>query len=200
MKAALAALLLAAPAAAQPLPSLFVVTGVQPGHALNVRAAPEPGAPVIGRLAADATGIEVTARDATGAWGAVNVGEGAGWAALRYLAAAPGGWQPGALPAGLRCFGTEPFWSLAFDAGTARLATPEGERTLKVQAILDTGVPDDPRRAVVLDDAISEATATITPAACSDGMSDRRFGLQVLTVLHDAGAPRLLSGCCSLGR
>ncbi len=70
---------LVAPAAAAPsLPALFSVTGVGAGDKLNVRAAPDPKAEVVGALAPDAEGIEVVGLDPTGEWGRVNVGEGAG--------------------------------------------------------------------------------------------------------------------------
>lgn len=201
MRGRVALLLLALPGAAlgQGLPSRFDVSGVSAGDGLNVRAAPTTAAPVIGTLAADARGVEVVAKDPTGAWGAVNAGEGAGWVALRFLAEESGVWVPGGLPAGLRCLGTEPFWSLVPEGASARLETPEATTTFAVTA-LDLGVPGDPRRALLLSGEGASATATITPQACSDGMSDRRFGLETLVVLTEAGsASRLLSGCCTLG-
>jgi uncharacterized membrane protein len=41
-------------------------------------------------------------------------------------------------------------------------------------------------------------TATIAPRVCSDGMSDRTFGLETLVILAGEAGPRLLSGCCSI--
>jgi uncharacterized membrane protein len=181
------------------LPSLHDVTGVAADDALNVRAGPTTDAPVVGTLAPGATRIEVVAVDPSGHWGAVNLGESAGWAALRYLTERPDAWTPGALPESLSCFGTEPFWSLRRRAETMVFETPEGARTLAIAAALDTGIAGDVRRAVELADGIIRATATIAPGACSDGMSDRRFGLATMVVIAEGGgAPRLLTGCCSI--
>lgn len=193
------ALTLGGAAAAQGLPALHDVTGVAAGDALNVRSGPAPDAPVIGTLAPDATGIEVVAIDATGGWARHNLGEGAGWSALRYLAARPGQWQPGEVPASLSCFGTEPFWSLRREDGTMVVEIPEVRRVLDSETALDAGIPGDPRRALVLAGATTRITATVTPAACSDGMSDRAFGLAAMVVLQEEKAvPMLLTGCCSI--
>jgi uncharacterized membrane protein len=195
---ALALIAIAAPAAAQPLPQLHAVTGVTPGDVLNIRAAPDADGAIIGSLAADATAVEVTARDPSGAWGRVNASEGAGWVALRYLAPGAPAWSPGTLPSGLACLGTEPFWSLAPTAdGGAVYSTPEaGERRLALAAH-DTGIDGDPRRLLAATAPGLALTAAITPADCSDGMSDRAFALEILLLVEDP-APRLLAGCCSI--
>ncbi len=203
MKALPALLLLLAAgggaAAAPALPALHDVRGVAAGDVLNVRAGPTTDAPVIGTLAPDATAIEVVAIDATGGWAQHNLGEGAGWSALRYLAERPGQWAPGALPPTLACFGTEPFWSLRREDGAMVVEIPEVRRVLGSEAALDTGIPGDPRRALVLTGATTRITATLTPAACSDGMSDRAFGLGAMVVLEEEKAvPMLLTGCCSI--
>lgn len=194
---ALATVLMPLSAGAGTLPSRFDVTGVAGGDALNVRAEPTIAAPVLATLAADARGVEVVAVDPSGRWGRVNAGEGSGWVALRYLREEPGVWQAGALPSGLRCFGTEPFWSLVPEGRTARIDRPEGSASFALEA-LDLGLSADARRALLLRSETAAATATITPEVCSDGMSDRLFGLAVLVVVEDTDAPRLLSGCCSI--
>jgi uncharacterized membrane protein len=196
----LALLLLASPAwGAEPaLPGLFEVSGVAPGDVLNVRAAPDAAAEIIGGLVAGATGIEVVGLDPSGRWGRVNTGERGGWAAMRYLAPGPDVWREGGLPASLRCFGTEPFWSLAPEGGAAVFATPEApERRLALAAVLDASVPADPRRALIAEGEGMRLVATIAPGACSDGMSDRAFGLTAAVVV-EAEAPALLTGCCSV--
>jgi uncharacterized membrane protein len=202
--AALALLLLGGPAAAAddlPLPGLYDVTGVAAGEVLNLREAPDAGAAVVGSLAADARGIEVVARDASGRWGQVNTGERAAWAALRYLAAEPDGWKSGALPPGLSCYGTEPFWSLRPDGRVAAFTTPEGGKdALDLAAVLDIGLDGDPRRALIATGPDRRLTATILPAPCTDGMSDRAYGLDVTIVVEGSGEPRMLTGCCSLAR
>lgn len=195
---ALAFLLAHGAAAAPILPSLFDVTGVSTDDVLNVRAAPDADAPVIGSLAPGATGIEVVALDPTGRWGEVNVGETAGWAALRYLAERPDVWKPGALPASLACSGTEPFWTLRVRDGHAGFEMPDARRPLSELDALGTGIPGDVRRVLVASDAAARLTATITPQSCGDGMSDRAFALSAMLVVEVGDDRRLLTGCCSI--
>jgi uncharacterized membrane protein len=71
---------------------------------------------------------------------------------------------------------------------------------MALSAALDIGIDGDPQRALVAEDADGRLTVGITPAACSDGMSDRAFGLAALVVREGGGAAELLTGCCSLGR
>jgi uncharacterized membrane protein len=194
-------LALAGPARAgeRSLPALFEVIGVSQGDVLIVRAAPDPSAQVVGTLAPDARGIEVVGLDPSGRWGQVNTGERSGWAAMRYLGRGPGAWEDGTLPEHLRCFGTEPFWSLEPGEAAARFATPDApDRELALRAVLDTGIPGDPRRALIAEGEALRLTASIAPAACSDGMSDRAFGLSAAVVIEGAAAPWLLVGCCSI--
>lgn len=197
-------LALAGPAAATQeyvLPTRFDVTEIAEGDMLNVRAAPDGGAEIIGTLAPDATAVEVVAHDRTGRWGQINTAERSGWVAMRFLAYRTDVWQPGRLPEGLRCLGNEPFWSFAAKEGAVVLAEPgEADRRLPLASVLDTGVPGDPRRALVAEAEGLRLTATLTPQACSDGMSDRAYGLSTLAVREQAGGAGLLAGCCTLGR
>ena len=196
---ALVLLCLAGTATAAPvLPSLHDVTGVAPGHVLNVRSGPTTAASVIGTLAHDATAIEVVAVNPTGRWGQVNVGEGAGWASLGFLAEQPEVWKPGALPGHLSCFGTEPFWNIRKSDAGAVFQTPEAEQSFAAVTALDTGIPGDVRRALILAEGRLRITFTINPQSCSDGMSDRVFGLGTLVIVEDGDGPRLLTGCCSI--
>jgi uncharacterized membrane protein len=193
-----AALLAASAALAQPavLPSLFDVAGIAPTEVLNIRGGPDVSEPVIGRLAADARDIEVVALDPTGVWGLVNAGERAGWVALRFLREQPEIWRPGSLPAGLVCLGTEPFWSLRPEGDALVYDTPEAGPVSFPFTALDIGAPDDVRRALVAGE--TGPIAAITPRVCSDGMSDRAFGLEALLILGSEDGPRLRNGCCSI--
>jgi uncharacterized membrane protein len=197
-----AALLASAPAFAQPgypLPTLFDVSSVGPGDALNVRAAPGTGAEIVGTLQSDARGVEVVELDASGQWGQINTGERAGWVAMRFLAPQPDVWQGDVLPAGLGCFGTEPFWSVEIASDRVVLSAPDAtDRSMAVVAMLGPGAAQDPRRAVVAEDAEGRLTLTMTPAACSDGMSDRAFGLAGMVLREGSGGRDLLAGCCSV--
>ncbi|CAN5800516.1 hypothetical protein BH23PSE1_BH23PSE1_03970 [soil metagenome] len=181
------------------LPTLFDVIDVAADDVLNIRAEPSARAEIFGALAPDAERIEVVAHDASGRWGQVNTGERAGWVAMRYLAYRTDVWEPGRLPAGLRCLGTEPFWSLSLGNGQATFAAPaEPETTARIAAVLDTGVFRDPRRAVLAEGDGFRMTAALTTEACSDGMSDLAYGLTTMVVVEDAAGPALLAGCCRI--
>ena len=205
--ARMGALLLAAgiftgPAAATQeyiLPTLFDVAGVGPGDVLNIRATPSAKAEIIGAIPHDATGIEVVAQDPTGRWAQVNIAGRSGWVALRYLEYQVGVWESGELPEGLRCLGTEPFWALEPEGDRVVFSTPDApDRELSLEAVLGTGIFRDPRRALIARGPERRLTATIVPTACSDGMSDRAYGLETGIVLEGWEEPRLLVGCCSI--
>lgn len=184
---------LALPLQAEILPALHDVTGVAADDVLNIRAAPEAGAEVIGTLAPDATGVEVLSR--TGDWGLVNTGERSGYVAMRYLARADGpDWS--ALEAPLTCLGTEPFWSLQIDpkTGETRFQTPEDEKA-RIAPITASwpALPWSQSAAIALPDGL----AVLAPAECSDGMSDRAYGIAADLFLTGPERTRL-SGCCRL--
>ena len=186
-------------ARAETLPALHDVTGVSAGDVLNVRAEPTASALVIATLPPDATGIEVVER--RGNWGLVNVGEAAGWAYLKYLAPrADAPWF--GVTSTLRCFGNEPFWSLtvAPGAGDVRREEPgEPETRLKLGAVSGAG-----GRASIAFGAAGQpgGDLVLTGARCSDGMSDRQFGIAVTGTLRPglsgAAEPAQLQGCCSV--
>ena len=189
-------LALAVPVHASDLPALFRVSGVQAGDLLNVRAGPGVGFAVIDALA-PASRIEVVALSPDGRWGLLNSGEQSGWAAMRFLTREEGeGWQSGARP--LACFGTEPFWrvNLFLPTHRAEVFFPgEGgfELVLDTAPLPATAFP--PTLAIPFSGA-REGVAVLRGALCSDGMSDRRFGIEAqLYWRGDAGG---LSGCCML--
>ena len=179
-----------------PLPALYSVTGVAADDVLNVRAAPDGSANVIGELAHDRTGIEVVALSREGKWAQVNIGEGAGWTSMRFLMPAPAPTTILGLPAGLQCFGTEPFFDITFfDEMNLILSTPETETghaiTANSPAPEFVNLPETGFRFAWRQNR-DIVTAHILPGVCSDGMSDRRYGLHYI---DDQG---LRQGCCSL--
>lgn len=178
---------------AEVYPALHDVTGVAADDVLNIRAEASADAPVIGTLVPDATGVEVVA--VQDGWAVVNTGEGSGFAALRFLARADAPDWP-TLEGPLTCVGTEPFWSLQIDPGLAetRFQTPEDEAPRS--APIGTswpGLPWSQAAAIALPDGI----VVLTPAACSDGMSDLSYGIAADLFLTRGDRPRL-SGCCRL--
>lgn len=198
---ALALILTASPARATReyvLPTLFDVARVAADDVLNIRAEPDAAAAVIGTLAPDATRIEVV--EERGAWARINAGEGTGWVHARYLDYRTDVWPEQGLPEGWRCFGTEPFWEVSARDGALVLDGPAmtpGRHP--IGAVLSTGAFRDPTRVVLA----RGLEVTSTPQLCSDGMSDRLFGLRALVVLRGGaggqdGAQRLLDGCCTI--
>lgn len=195
-------LVAAAPAAATQeyiLPTLFDVTGVAANDVLNIRAAPSASAAILGTLSPHARDIEVVGYDQTGRWARINTGERSGWAALRYLSYQVDVWTPGTLPPTLHCLGNEPFWSFRPSGDAVVFSTPEmPESVMQIRQVLATGVFRDPRRSVSAQSDSRRLTAVIVPMACSDGMSDRSYGLDVTVILEGPGSTRLLAGCCSI--
>jgi uncharacterized membrane protein len=187
--------LAALPLQAEVFPALHEVVGVAADDVLNIREAPSATAPIIGALPPDATGVEVVAIE--GSWAVLNAGEGSGYAALRYLARETGpDWN--ALQTPLTCLGTEPFWSLQIDppAGETRFQTPEDEAA-QIAPISASwpALPWAQSAAVALPDGL----AVLTPAECSDGMSDQSYGIAADLFLTGTDRMRL-SGCCRIGQ
>ncbi|MDO5605194.1 MAG: SH3 domain-containing protein [Paracoccus sp. (in: a-proteobacteria)] len=184
------------------LPTLFDVAGVAADDTLNIRAEPSAGADIIGRIAPDATGVEVV--ETRGNWGRVNMAETSGWVAMRYLSYRTDVWMPGRLPDGLVCTGTEPFWSMRAVDGRIIWDTPGGgEVQVSGLHITDSAVPRDPRRGLLAEDDHNLIAAAITPKACSDGMSDRHYGLETIVILNGrlvGDKTQMMTGCCLIAR
>lgn len=187
----------ALPLKAQEFPALFRVVHVGGDDVLNIRAEPNARAPIIGSFAPNAREVEVMAASADGRWGLVNSGEQAGWSALRFLAREGGtDWREAARP--LACFGTEPFWRVQMFLPTHRaevfLLDGGGFELVLDTAPLPT-TPFPPTLAVPFSGA-REGVAVIRGGLCSDGMSDRLFGLEAQ--IYWRGQSEGLSGCCTL--
>ncbi|SDG71723.1 COG3650 family protein [Alloyangia pacifica] len=196
---AITALLSASAATAQHLPAFHAVSGVAADDVLNIRAAPEAGADLLGTLAPDASGVEVSALNAAGTWGRIVTGEGVGWVSMAFLVPE----AKGSLPQveGLRCFGTEPFWSYEVRQGElATWNTPDSpEETLQAGPFETAGGRLWPYSAVAGADHLQAVLVASPEAQCSDGMSDRLYGLSATLVLTGR-ISGTLSGCCELMR
>ena len=204
------ALLVAAPAAAF---YDYRVTGVAANDVLNIRkdvasAGQVSAAPIIGSIPSGATGVKgtgVTVEVEGSLWRQVVHDGVVGWVAARYLAASERA-GPVSAPVGLTCGGTEPFWSMTFDASRAVREDPGAGASVDRFRY----VPTPPRFAagrshvwsVALRSAGGSPAATavfIRTDACSDGMSDFTYPIEfVLTEDDRDGA--VLSGCCQLTR
>lgn len=197
--AALMAVFIAGTASAQDFPALFSVAGVASNDVLNIRAEPTAQAPILGSFGPFETGIEVVGLSQDRNWGLVRNADGIGWAFMRYLRQERAdSWRDGQQP--LTCTGTEPFWRLDLFLPSNRAEFQD----------LNTGGFEVRNEAPNLPTTLSPPTlamsfngarrgfATIRQGVCSDGMSDRVYGLE--TQIYWLGERQGLSGCCSLGR
>ena len=108
-------------------------------------------------------------------------------------------WNPGTLPPTLHCLGNEPFWSLQTRGNELVFATPDDpESAMSIEQVVSTGMVRDPRRSVTAQSPTRRMTAVLVPITCSDGMSDRAYGLDVTLILEGRGEPQMLTGCCSV--
>jgi uncharacterized membrane protein len=176
-----------------PAPALYDVTGVASDDALNVRALPNSAATIVGSLSPNDTAVEVVAWSRTSEWALVNAADGAGWVAARFLAAnttPPGAWG---LPSGFRCFGTEPFWTIVPTPTGFAITTPDTQDQPEVISVTDYGPPDERDTGLFFRGMTAEGPilAEALPGQCSDGMSDRLYGLHYV----DSTGRR---GCCTL--
>lgn len=178
-----------ATAATELYPSLFNVSGVSANDVLNVRAAPNGQAAIVGTLAANARNIEVVA-DQNG-WGRINVGEQSGWVSMRYLT---GTMRLTGSPAPITtCYGTEPFWGINMTMGAVIFDQPgAADETFQVTQTVDASTLT---RSGLAGDGFS---AIIRTEMCNDGMSDRTFGLSIDALKRTPDGWMQYSGCCSI--
>jgi uncharacterized membrane protein len=183
-------------AAAQDLPALFSVTDVASNDVLNIRAEPTSAAPIIGSLTPNATRIEVVARSANGRWGLVNSFEQTGWASLRFLERQPFQAFP---PSDYRCFGTEPFWDVSVIGDDVQWSALGEDPISMTRDWTGTPMRQD-RFAVRAFGDLSFVSLLVRKQMCSDGMSDRAYGLEVDVILDGAYnmGTQVYSGCCTL--
>lgn len=180
-------------------PETFVTTGPT-----SLYAAPSLNAEKIGEFAQGAGPIEAVRpwSDAEPPFARVALGERDGWAPLDRLAAMPVARIDGAaLPVGLSCGGTEPFWHLELDTGSARYSAPWHDRDIAFE-IADVAAAEarggHPAALLMSAPEIGEATAFIRAGDCSDGMSDQTYPWSIGLLLDGREGRKLVEGCCKL--
>ncbi len=172
------------------------MTGVEADDALNVRAAPNAAADILGVLGPDETGVEVIGFSQDRNWAQVNSGEASGWAATRFLTLEKD--YPYLPMANLSYFGTEPFWSLGKpQIGRITLDMLDGDASSWRQNISHRAQGRTDRFSAVGIGEDGEIIVTLLRESCSDGMSDRMFGIATDVIVTGAD-PMHLSGCCTL--
>ena len=185
----------------------YQVTGVASDDTLSVRAGPSADADKIGALAPGTAPVEITATNAAGTWGRLPYSGEDGWVSMRYLAeitvervydTGPG--RASGVPIGLSCSGTEPFWDLEITGPkTAAYSMPELPRTEMpiATSYIAAGHARLPTLLTLVQGEM-RLLATISAAACSDGMSDQTYGYAVSLYGEREDGAYLLAGCCRL--
>lgn len=182
---------------AQTFPALYDVSGVAEDDVLNVRANPSAQGDLIGVFTPDQTDIEVVALSEDGRWARVNVTEFSGWASLGFLTLSQD--HPNLPMAHLRCYGTEPFWSLDKPQTGPLTLSWLGEGIERWSLMRSQASRNRTERfSVIATNEDDTMIVTLTRALCSDGMSDQMFGIQTDIIRPSAKDAAHLSGCCSL--
>lgn len=178
---------------AQSLPALYDVRDVAAGDVLNVRSEPTSSSDIVALLQPDVINVEIIALDEGRRWGRINMGEQSGWVSLRFLERQPNQ-HAGDFPAITACYGTEPFWDLQVQDTSATLTVLSG--------FSYNAAPIERLRSANRTDRFSmvsqQIVGVIQVQACSDGMSDRAFGLSIEVLTNPTGDMQHLSGCCTI--
>ncbi|QFT97928.1 Bacterial SH3 domain protein [Roseovarius sp. THAF8] len=204
MKAVLSACLLslwASLAHAQAVPAFYDVSGVAPDDVLNVRAAPGVGNSIVAKLDSGATYIEVVGFDDSREWARINVEEQSGWVAARFLTRRAG--QPDdELPRPLVCTGTEPFWSLEVARTASATLDRMDEDPVSVSTLNPVTSENRTDRYAIFGQSQTQEVFTFMfqRDACTDGMSDRYYGMSVDLFVTEESGVTYLTGCCNLSR
>ncbi len=182
---------------AQDFPALHRVTGVSASDVLNIRAEPDARAPIVGAFSPGQVGIEVIGLNEDRTWGLVRSGDGVGWSSMRFLAREHAeSWRDGGQS--LTCSGTEPFWTLSLflPSNRAEYVSPDDSFEMRTDAPVLPSTAFPPTLALPFSGA-REGVAVVRNGVCSDGMSDRLYGLEVQ--VYWRGQAQGLTGCCTLG-
>lgn len=184
------------------LPALYDVTGVASNDVLNVRTGPAASFEKVGALPFDGRDVEVVQLSDSGTWGLVGLSETSGWVSMRFLRrASQVEWHRFDQP--LYCTGTEPFWGLSLRprtgfahfepaSGTPRSFTLDWNGTQINRPPFTLGFGGT--------DGVTRLSAMIKLGACSDGMSDRTFGLSIDMFVHSSSGVEGYEGCCQISR
>lgn len=177
--------------AAQSLPSLYDVTGVASADMLNVREGPSADNDIIETLTHDRKDIEVLR--VQNDWGLIGMGEYNGWVSMNFLAPVP--ITDGAARPPLTCVGTEPFWDLTIDAYGANFATPETANRSMIVISENTG--SNGLSMALFEDLSMTHMLVVKAGYCSDGMSDREFGMSAFFYTQSPRGDYAFQGCCT---
>jgi uncharacterized membrane protein len=173
----------------------YSVVNVRPGDTLNMRAQPNPNAPVVFTIRHDATGIALTGRRAAGEWVEVTYQRRRGWVNGRFLGLASGQYE---IPAFLDCAGTEPFWSIQLTPGLARADLMFAERRYLFRIARFQQAMNRVDIAHIRGTSRTASMSLIVRhERCSDGMSDTDYPYSAVALISGVNA---IAGCCRPAR
>jgi len=182
----------ASTAGAQSLPERFMIDGVAADDVLNIRAMPDASSDIVGSFNPFDLNVEVL--DQQDGWGRVGTGEGSGWVSMRFLA--PNPVPANDIPRPLSCFGTEPFWGMAmYPRGAEYTEMGQDRRVLNLlrERAATNGYLIEAREGPTL-----TRTLIVTALSCSDGMSDRMFGMSATLFTDTPDGSYVQTGCCTM--
>ncbi|MEM9792357.1 MAG: hypothetical protein AAF848_05395 [Pseudomonadota bacterium] len=181
-------LMIAASAAWADIPGLY---SVNPDAPRALRENPRATSVISDRLPDERDTVEVTELSDNGDWARILHGEGNAWMPLDALSALET--TGGRFENPLYCAGTEPFWTLRTE-NDALVFDEMGEPSANFEVQTRATSGNTTAHELAVADSLS---VIVRAAACSDGMTDRSYGLSVNLVLRGAQT-QLLSGCCTL--
>ncbi len=180
------------------LPAYYSVTHVAVNDVLNVREGPGASFPVISTFQPNSRDIEVVGLSDDQKWALVAMPENHGWVSLRFLNR-QAGQNSTDLPRPISCFGTEPFWNLQLDKAGAKFGQFGTEQQSLETKWHDKAAGMGPYTyGALLQGRDVEIHAVIERTICSDGMSDRLYGLSISAFYTGVLETELYTGCCVL--
>ena len=179
--------------AADELPALFQVALPAQYDFLNVRNGPGTHFSSIGQLQPNRMNVEGVARSADREWLRIIWGETSAWVFAPYLKRQVDDGYP--IARRLNCQGNEPFWSLELTQNdSVTFSTIDGDRLSSQAGQLVKANGRNDRFILGGSDFVS---AIVRRTTCSDGMTDRLYGMDV-DVMITRGGTELYSGCCRI--
>lgn len=189
--------------------TVYSVTRVPAGQALNMRSGPGVGNRVIGSIPAGVGGVVATGEETRvgrSTWVKVYYAGKGGWVNKSYLTQGtpaiptpPPGNQPQPPAANgitMKCGGTEPFWNIVITEKQMDVDMLDGPKYVVPVTFRQTSA-NNTTIAVIAGANGPNATQTFLQKvpACSDGMSDTNYPYSATAVLNNQ---RVVSGCCSV--
>ncbi|WP_159453109.1 COG3650 family protein [Pseudooctadecabacter jejudonensis] len=178
--------------AAQTLPERFSVTGVAEDDVLNIRNGPGASFDKTGELEPFTLNVEVL--DQQDGWALIPTSESTGWVSMRFLR--PNPIPANEIPRPLVCSGTEPFWDIGFyprGADYTELGLERRDLTVIHEETAPDGYLVEAREGPTM-----TRTLIVKAGVCSDGMSDRQYGMSALLFTSAPDGNFVHKGCCTI--